>query len=80
MLIGAQGVNLVHDDVRDAAEGVARLRGQQQVQRFRRRDEDVRRLADQALPLGGRRVAGADRRLDHGQRQAHLARSGGDAF
>ena len=48
-LVGAQGVNLIDDAMRHVAQRVARLRGQQQVQRFGRRDQDVRRMADQTL-------------------------------
>lgn len=57
---GNEGVNLVDDDCVDGAESVSRLRGEQQVERLGRGDEDVRRLAAEAgaLTLGG--VAGAD--------------------
>ena len=59
-----QGVDLVHDDVLDAAQDLGRLAGQDQVQRFGRGDEDVRRVADQVAPLVRRRVAGPDADLD----------------
>ena len=39
-------MNFVHDAVGHVTEGVARPRGQQQVQRFGRGDEDVRRPAE----------------------------------
>ena len=63
-LVRTEGVDLIDDAVRDAAQRLARLRRQQQVQRFGRRDQDVRRPAQQPLPLGGRRVAGADGDVD----------------
>ena len=43
------------------AQRLARVRRQQQVERLRRRDEDVGRLALEPRALGLRRVAGADR-------------------
>ncbi len=72
-LVAAQRVDLVNDAVAHAAETFPAARRQQQVQRFRRRDEHVRWLANLALPLGRRRVAGADGRLEPGQREAHRA-------
>ena len=54
-------VDLVDDDRVDRAKGFARVRREQQVQRLGRRDQDVRRLAPEARPLGLRRVARADR-------------------
>ncbi len=68
--VGTQGVDLIDDAVRHAAQGVARPRGQQQVQRFWCRDQHVRRTAEQALALGGGRVAGAHGHLDRRQRDA----------
>ena len=54
-------VNLVDDDGLDGSEhGAAALAGQQQEQRFRRRDQDVRRLPQHGGALALRRVAGAD--------------------
>ena len=55
-----QRVNLVDDDRVDRAQRLARVRGQQQIQRLRRRDQDVGGLALEARALGLRRVAGAD--------------------
>ncbi len=43
------------------AERLARPAREHQVERFGRRDQDVGRLADDPLPLGGRRVAAPDR-------------------
>ena len=59
-------VDLVHDRPLHALEHVARLRGEDEVERLRRRDEDVRRAAAHRLALALRRVAGADRDLDVG--------------
>ncbi len=50
------------------------------MQRFRSGNEDVRRSADQSLPFGLRRVAGADGGLQCGQIKAHAAGRLGDAF
>ena len=55
-----QRVDLVDDDRLDRAQRLARVRGQQQVERLRRGDQDVGRLALKARALGLRRVAGAD--------------------
>ena len=82
-----QGVDLVDDDRLDRAQRLAGVRRQQQIERFRRGDQDVGRLALEARPLGGGRVAGADgdRRRDEpiaarrgdlrdaGQRRAEVA-------
>ncbi len=54
------GVDLVHDDGVDVDQGLARARREHQVQRLGRRDEDVRRLAEQALPVGRGRVTAPD--------------------
>ena len=59
-------------------EHLARLRGEHQVQRLGRRDEDVRRRAAHRRALALRRVAGADRRrvrsaADPAQRRAQVA-------
>ena len=69
------GVDLVDDHRLDAAEHLARLRGEDQVQRLGRRDEDVGRVAEHrgALALG--RVAGADARTRDGA-SAPIPRSG----
>src|SRR5512142_142306 len=44
----------------DGAQNLARVRRQQQVERFWRGDENVGGFALEADPLGGGRVAGAD--------------------
>ena len=80
-------VNLVDDHRVDRAQRLARVGGQEQIQRFRRRDEDVGRLALKSRAIGLRCVAGAyrDRRrhvriaasfgqlCDAGQRRAQVA-------
>ena len=60
-LVVGHGVNLVDDDGADAREiGAGFLRGEQDEEGLRRRDEDVRRLLEHGAALGGKRVAGAD--------------------
>ena len=70
-----QRMDLVDDDGVDRAQRLARVRGQQQVERFRRRDQDVGRLALEPGALARRRVAGADRdRRRRGTRRPARAR------
>jgi hypothetical protein len=63
-LVAGDGVNLVHDDGLDPAQGLPGLRGEQQEQRFRCGDEDVRRLGGQLPAFLGGGVAGAHRDRD----------------
>ena len=64
------GVNLVDDHrPRGSQHGPAALGGQQQEQRFRRRDQNVRRRPQHRGALGLRGVAGP-----HGDRDARLGR------
>ncbi len=58
-LAAHHGVDLVHDHGLDGRQHRARLRGQDQEERFRRRDQDVGRLADHPRPLRRGGVAGA---------------------
>ena len=68
-------VNLVDDDRLDGPEHrPAALAGQQQEQRFRRRDQNVRRLPQHGGALALRRVAGADRDGDARRGDARRAR------
>ena len=73
-LVAGQRVNLVHDHRPHVAQHLAALRaGQQQIQRFGRRHQNMRRLAQHRLPLARRRVARAHRdanrlRLEPGRR------------
>ena len=76
-------VDLVDDDGLYRAQDLARLRGEQQVERFGRGDEDVRRCARHLRPLARRGVArpdadlgnvqGAALRRDSGQRRTEVA-------
>ena len=63
--------------VRTPRQHLAALRGQQQEERLRRRDQDVGRLAEHRRALLLRRVAGAHRdrelRLEPGERPAQVA-------
>ncbi len=52
-------MHLVQDHGLDAAQGLARLRGQEQEERLGRRDQDVRRRLQHPPPFVGRRVARA---------------------
>ena len=71
--VARERVDLVDDERADVVQLLAAaLRGDHQVQRLGRGDEDVRRTAHDRLPLGRRRVAAAHRRADHGQVVAHL--------
>ena len=74
-LVADQRVDLVDDDLLAAGEDrPPARRGQQQVQRLRRRDQQVGRVADDAGAVGRRRVAGAQRRADRRHRDPELRR------
>ncbi len=65
-LRGGDRMDLVDDDVLDAAQDLAGLAGEQQVKALRRGDEDVgRRAGERASSVGGR-VTGAARHADLG--------------
>ncbi len=70
-----QRVDLVDDDAAYRAQVLRRPRAQQQIQRLRRRHQDLGRLLQLLLALARRRIAGADRhprqreRLAHGRRR-----------
>ena len=70
-------MDLVHDAPPGPGEQLLGARGEHQVQRLRRGDEDVRRLAEHRLALSLRGIPGADRHLqvdaDAPQRQAQVA-------
>ena len=70
-------VDLVDDDVLDAAEDLARLAREQQVERFGGRDEDVRRPPGDLAAVLGRRVAGPARDRDVRRRLAEALRPRG---
>ena len=70
-LVAGDRVDLVDDHRAQLAERrAALLGGQQDVQRLRRGDEDVRRPLRHLRALAGRRVAGAHRDADLGERYA----------
>ena len=61
-LVIGHGVDLIHDHRLDGTKILAAfLRGQQDVERFRRRHQDVRRMLEHGSPFGGQGIAGADR-------------------
>ncbi len=66
----SQGMDLVDDHVLDAAQDLARLAGEQQVEALGRGDQDVRRVPDQLTSRVGGRVTGAAGHPDLGQRGA----------
>jgi len=57
---GNQRVNLVENHGLDGCEFGAGVRGQQKVERFRRRDQDVRRMSREPRAVSRRSVTGAD--------------------
>ncbi len=64
-LAAGERVNLVDDDgARRREHAAARFRAEQDIERLRRRDDDVRRALAHAHALGLRRVAGAHERPD----------------
>ena len=72
-------VDLVDDDVLDAAQDLAGLAGQHQVQRFGGRDEDVRRAAGDLAAVLGRGVARAAGDGDRRDRRSEPLRRVPDA-
>ena len=69
-------VDLVQDHGLRALEDRARLAREHQVQRLRRRDQDVRRVLDHVPPLLLRRVTGPDRDVQVGADAASAAPGG----
>ncbi|OQA22769.1 MAG: hypothetical protein BWY63_00644 [Chloroflexi bacterium ADurb.Bin360] len=66
--VAHKGVNLIYDNRANTAEQLPSFRtGEQQVERFRRGDKDMRRLAQHRLPLALRCIAGAYGNTDFGQ-------------
>ncbi len=79
-LVGRHGVDLVHDHGFGGGQHCAARRGaEQDVERLRRGDDDVRRAAAHALALAGRRVAGAHPGADLHIGQTAFAQSVADA-
>ena len=78
-LVAGDGVNFVDDDGAHGRQGAAAaVGGQQDVERFGRGDQDVRRLFGELLPLGHRGVAGADRDANLRHAEAFGPRARGD--
>ncbi len=75
-LVAGQRVHLVHDDRLHALQHLARRRSEHEVERLRRGDEDVRRIAHDLAALVGRGVARAHGRADLGRLRARLLRPG----
>ena len=75
-LRAGDGVHLVEDQRLDRLQHLAPARGEQEVERLRGRDQDVRVLAEHRGAVALRRVAGADRdaelRAEPGQRSAEV--------
>jgi hypothetical protein len=64
-LVRRQRVDFIHDHrARGGQRRTARLAGEQDVERFGRSDQDVRRLPPHAAAVGLRRVPGAHQRAD----------------
>ena len=79
-LVRRDGVDLVDDDgARGLEHRAARLGAEQDVERLRRRDDDVRRAATRSIPLARRRVAGAHPAADLDVGQPLLAQRLADA-
>jgi hypothetical protein len=78
-LVAGDGVDLVDDHRADVAEGgAALLGGEQDVERLRRGDQDVRRPLGHLGALAHRRVAGADADPDVRKANAGLGEVGGE--
>ena len=72
-------VDLVHDHVLDAAQRLPGARGQEEVERLRRRDEDLGRALGEGAALVGRRVAGPRGDGDRPHRRPEAPPGQGDA-
>ncbi len=70
---GDQRVDLIEDHRFNGAQHLARVRSQQQIDGFRRGDQNVGGTPGEARALGGRRIAGAD----GDRRLVELGRPGG---
>ena len=74
-LVVGDGVDFVDDYGLDIPQNrPALLRCKQDVERFRRRDQNVRRTLQHSPALVHKRVAGADRGANLGHQQPTLAR------
>ena len=72
-------MDLVDDDVLDAAQDLAGAAGEHQVERLGSRDEDVGRMADEVAAVLGRGVAGPAGDRDTGHRVAQALSGKRDA-
>ena len=72
-------MNLVDDDRVYRAQGLGGLRGEQQIKRLRRGDENLGRMAGKASPLPLRRVAGSNADGGFCEGNAHAASHVGNA-
>jgi hypothetical protein len=61
---GGDGVDLIDDQPADRGQDLARRAGEEQIERLRRRDKDVWRVAFHRAADLRRRIAGADRDCD----------------
>ena len=60
-LVSADGMNFIQDDIANRRENFSRLlRGEHEIERFGRCDEDVRRMLQDRRPLGLCCIAGAN--------------------
>ena len=72
-LVVGNGMDLVHDHGLDIAQQLAALfRREQNVQRLRSSDQNVRWGLEHPLPVGGRRIAGAHKSADLRHKEAAL--------
>ena len=79
-LAGHEGMDLVDDDGVETGQTLARIRCQQQKQRFWRCDQDVGGLAAEPGAIARRRITRADRDVGHGDRDVSCACDASDAF
>ena len=73
------GMDLVHDDGAHRGQDAPRLGGEDQIQRFGRGDQDVRRVRGDGPPLLRRGVAAARGYADRRRVETHGLALGGDA-
>ncbi len=80
-LVAGERVDLVDDDRPDRAQhSTPRVRCQENIERLRRRDEDVRRVPKHARPLALRRISGAHVGADAGIVEQHRGQLAADPF